>query len=360
MSTDAVKEVVDTFLNEADAAYKDRLWRKSAAAAARAVQAATIARDPFMILRSLYYERRALWKQADFGTALVRDTQALAIAEDYAGHEGLSGYGGAWYIAMAKCSWVQDMLNQTGNDDKLRQLLEVLDDAERWLVARGYPNWRSGLLLHRSRILSRTGERDKAINVAQEALDLALRQSPSDPGYSIGDHKVTLADFLRRAKRDEEAAAIYRELLDNPNSFAYERVYSYHGLAEIALDAGRMEEGLRYARQGVQVADAESDFLVVCDMMYTLVRALLLSKDMDGAHQMVLRYEAQARATGTKSELYFALRSRFDVEFALGNRDQAKTVLAELEKIATALDREDGKAAKATEVARRYERMTQN
>lgn len=360
MSTDAVKEVVEAFLTEADAAYKDRRWHKSAAVAARAVQAATIAKDPFMILRSLYYERRALWKQADFGTALVRDTQALAVADEYAGHEGLSGYGGAWYIAMAKCCWVQDMLNQTGNDDKLRQLLEVLDDAERWLVARGYPNWRSGLLLHRSRILSRIGERSKAIDVAQEALDLALRQSPKDPGYTIGDHKVTLADFLRRAKRDEEAAALYRELLDDPQALTYERVYSYHGLAEIALDAGRLEEGLRYARQGVQVAEAESDFLVVCDMMYTLVRALQLSKDLDGAHRMALHYEAQARATGTKSELYFALRSRFDVEFALDNREQARAILAELEKIATALDREDGKAVKATEVARRYERITQN
>src|SRR5581483_5641251 len=134
-----------------------------------------------------------------------------------------------------------------------------------WLVARGYPNWRSGLLLHRSRILSRTGERDKAINVAQEALDLALRQSPSDPGYSVGDHKVTLADFLRRAKRDEEAAAIYRELLDNPNSFAYERVHSYRGLAEIAFDAGRMEDGLRYAMLHEQDPCAESYLLIVCD-----------------------------------------------------------------------------------------------
>jgi len=360
MSTNPANEVVDTFIKEADAAYTEQRWQKSATAAARAVQAAMLAKDPFMILRALYYERRALWMQADFGTALVRDTQALAVAEEYAGHEALAGYAGAWYIAMAKCSWVQDMLAQTGNHDKLRQLLEVLDDAERWLIARGYPNWRSGLLLHRSRILSRTGEESKAIDAAQEALDLAERQSSKDPGYTIGDHKVTLAGYLRRAKREAEATAIYRGLLDEPASDTYARVHSHNSLAEMALDAGRIDEGLRHARQGVQIAEAEADYLVLCEVMYTLVRGLQLSKDLEGARHAVVSYEERARATGNKSKLYFALRSSFDVEFALGNRDRAKAILPELEKIATALDREDGKVVKTTEVARRYERMTQS
>lgn len=357
MSTNPVKEVVDAFINEADAAYKDRRWQKSAAIAARAVQAATLAKDPFMMMRSLYYERRALWMQADFGTALVRDTQALGVAEEYASHDSLAGYAGAWYIAMAKCSWVQDMLTQTGNHDKLRQLLDVLDDAERWLVARGYPQWRSGLLLHRSRVLSRTGEEDKAIDTAQEALDLAERKASGDPGYTIGDHKVALAGYLRRAKREDEATSIYRELLDDPKSDAYELVHSHNNLAEVALDAGNTDEGLLQARQGVQVAEAESDYLVLCDVMYTLVRALQASGDLDAAQRAVHNYEERARATGSNSKLYFALRSRFDVEFALGNRDKARAVLPELEKIAGTLDREDGKAVKTTEVARRYERM---
>jgi len=357
MSNDPAIDVIEAFITEARESYKEHRWQKSATTAASAVQAAKTTKDPFMILRALYFHRRALWMMADFSAALVLDTESLAVAEQYASSTRIGGRNGAWYIAQARANWVQDILAQTSDPEKLRQLLEVIDDGERWLVARGFPAWRSGLLLHRSRVLSRIGENDKAIDAAEEALQLAERLADDDPSYTIGDHKVTLAGYLRTAKRESDAAAIYQSLLDNPHSATYERVHSHYNLGEIALDEGRVEDGLRHATQAVEIAEHDEDYLVVCSAMYTLVRALQLAKEMDKAHQAAIRYEERARASRSSSKLYFALRSRFDVEFALGNREQAKDMLPELEKIATALDREEGKAIKATEVARRYERM---
>src|SRR5262249_58940296 len=86
--------------------------------------------------------------------------RAVARAELKCGECGLFLAGGSW-----------------------RDLLAILDAADRWLAATGHREWRSDVLLERAKVWGWLGDSARAVALAEEAL-AAYRSDSSVRAYT--------------------------------------------------------------------------------------------------------------------------------------------------------------------------------
>ena len=121
-------EVVSLFLAEAETACDDGQFGRAMSAAGRAVTAAGQAGDPLLLIRALGTERMILRSSGDYGGALVRSTQILALADDPATAGRLTGPTATRVIASAYLEFV--FSGRMHGRMPLRELLKVLDTAE--------------------------------------------------------------------------------------------------------------------------------------------------------------------------------------------------------------------------------------
>jgi tetratricopeptide (TPR) repeat protein len=344
-----VARVVGLLIDQARDAYRESRYPAAAAAATRAVQAAEQLTDPNLLIRALLEEADALRMAGDNTAALARYTRLLGLAQDP--HSTLDDPASR-AVAQAYTDWA-DTARFAGGIP-IRDLFQVLDAAEHWLIRTGHPHWRAGILLERAMIHNSIGQLDQAISTAQDALTAYRADAP---GYTLAAHRSELGDLLRRAGRAGEARPLYQAILDDPATSAYGRKDALEGLARCALADNDPTTAVAHATAAVRTAEALGDAPLL-PALEALVAAHRAAGDLDTAAATATRHLDTARRIGTHYRLFYALCNAVDIALDQGHTDTARSLLTELDQHATALDNDANTTTYTTETARRHQRLT--
>jgi len=169
---------VELLITESRTATEESRYRTAQDAADRAVAGAEQLGDAVLLVRAIAQQQLALRMAGDYTGALVCCTRILAMAEDPSTREALSTEAAAATIARAYMYWVTSARTDARAD--LRELLAMLDTAERWLISTGHGHWRSGVLSERSDIHRALGDREQALACAQETTAVGRRFGDAD------------------------------------------------------------------------------------------------------------------------------------------------------------------------------------
>lgn len=357
MTDAASARAVELLIGEAWTTHTERRYPASLAAAERAVRAAEELGDVGLLLRALEAEADGLDAIDDSLAALARYTRMLGLAEDPASQLDLDNTLVTNAVAWAHIAWVKCSREVSGVE--VRRLFAVLDAGERRLAAMDARRWLSTLLVERADLHNWLEEVDQAVAVAQEAL--AVHQSGGDkggPGYSLAVCQRTLADFLCKVDRRDEAMSLYQAVLDDPDVWPVHRARALAGLADCALKAGDHAAAHRHATAAVRLADTLGGGVqrVCVTALITVCRG---TGDLVAARQAADRGLELVQRLSTRIYRYHALRDLIDV--ALDQRDLATVDrhLPELAAHATALDADAGDTVAADKVAERRARRAE-
>jgi tetratricopeptide (TPR) repeat protein len=344
-------EVVGLFLTEAEAACDEGQFGRALSAAGRAVTAASQARDALLLVRALSTERMILRSAGDYGGALVRSTQILAMADDPATRGQLDGPVAIRAIANAYLEFV--FSGRMHGRMPLRELLKVLDTAENWLTATGHQDWRAAVLMERAEIYSALGDTTAALGLAQEALAVL---TPGTPGFSAASYRNSLGSMLTDAGRLAEAAEQFEKVLADPSTQVIDRVVARNHLGRAALDDGDPAGARQHAEASVQLAEGAGD-ASAASAWGLLARARAACGDHDGARQAAEQAVAAAQRAGGQADLYYATRSAFDVALRGRDFDTARELVEQAAGLAASLDKAQGRVVLTREVAQRRRRL---
>jgi tetratricopeptide (TPR) repeat protein len=344
---------VELFLDEAWAAWAEYRYRAAVVAAQRAVRVAQELDTPALLARALVAEADALRMLGADAAALARYTRVLALADDPATGAALGTPSAAWAVARAYTYWVSCARFLTGIG--MRELVRVLDAAERWLAATGHRNWRAGTLLQRALVHRRVGDLDAAVAVAEEAL---TSYNDDAPGATLATLRSHLGDILREAGRHAEARPHYQAILDDPNSDDDDgRSAAYQGLARCDLADGDADAGRRHATAAVRLAEHLGD-VALCTALAALTAACRAAGEPDAAWAAATRCLDAAGRIGGHYRPYFATRDAVDVALDRGDLTTATHVLADLDQHAATMDTATGTTTYTGETAQRRQRLT--
>jgi len=352
--TAAGHAAVELLITESRTATEESRYRTAQDAADRAVAGAELLGDAVLLVRAIAQQQLALRMAGDYTGALVCCTRILAMAEDPATREALGTEAAAATIARAYMYWVTSA--RTDARAGLRELLAVLDTAERWLISTGHGHWRSGVLSERSDIYRALGDREQALSCAQEAL---ARYAPGIPGFSLSVYRWSVGRLLSEAGRHQEAQGYLEAVLDDADSPRLDQVTANVWLAYNAVDAGRPADAARAAASAVELAGQCGD-----DAMTTALDAqcfvLRRARDWAGARIAAERHLGAARRAGGRARIYHALDSM--AWTAAGSDDFAllRGLLPELSQLARTLDEAQGVSWRAERTGRLWDRLPEN
>jgi tetratricopeptide (TPR) repeat protein len=352
--TAAGQTAVELLINESRTATEESRYRTAQDAADRAVAGAEQLGDAVLLVRAIAQQQLALRMAGDYTGALVCCTRILAMANDPATRGALSTEAAAATIARAYMYWVTSARTDARGD--LRELLAMLDTAERWLISTGHGHWRSGVLSERSDIHRALDDREQALACAQEAL---ARYAPGTPGFSLAVYRWSVGRLLSEAGRHAEAEGYLQAVLDDPDSPRLDRVTAHVWLAYNAVDDGRPGDAARAAAGAVELAGLCGD-----DAMTTALDAqcfvLRRAKDWDGARTAAQRHLAAARRAGGRTRVYHALDSLAWTAAGSDDFGQLRDLLPELGQLARTLDEAQGVSWRAERTGRLRERLPEN
>src|SRR5258708_1771713 len=143
MAEEPESRAVEPLIDQAWADHGEGRYQASAAAAARAAEAARLLDDPVLLVRALQVESSALKMMGDHPAALAGFTRILGLAEDPASRGRLDDPRAVEAVATAHWNWTECARYVPGIP--ARELFGVLDAAERWLVATGHRDWRAAI-----------------------------------------------------------------------------------------------------------------------------------------------------------------------------------------------------------------------
>jgi tetratricopeptide (TPR) repeat protein len=344
-----VARIVGLLIDQASDAYQESRYPVAVATAARAVQAAEQLTDPNLLIRALEQEADALRMAGDYTTALARYTRILGLAQDP--HTTLDDPANR-AVARAYTDWVASARFAGGIP--IRDLFQVLDAADHWLIRTGHPHWRAAVLLQRAMIHDDLGQLDQAVSTAQDALTAYRADAPS---YTLATHRFHLGYLLRRAGRAGEARPLYQAILDDPTTNAYDRMAALEGLAWCALADDDPTTALAHATAAVRTAEPLGDNPLLAPLA-ALVAAHRAAGNLDTAAATATRHLDTARRVGSRYRLYYALRAAVDIALDQGDTDTARSLLTELDQHATALDNDTDTTTYTTDTTRRHQRLT--
>jgi tetratricopeptide (TPR) repeat protein len=350
VSTTRSARAVELLLDEAWAAIQEGRYPRAVATAERAVRAAEQLDDPALLVRALEVEEIGLLALGDAAAALVRCTRVLTLAGNPAAGLCLAGRA-ARSVAQAYIDWVDSTLYLTGIP--IPDLYEVLDAAERWLIATGHPEWRAGVLLMRALVHERLGDLTAAIAAAEEAL-AAYR--PGAPGTSLAGHRSTLGDILRHAGRHRDADPHYQAVLDDPDSTSHSLARAHIGLAYCALGTGDHNAACQHATTAVSLAEPLGGYMQ-CSTLDALAAAARACGDLDTAWHSATRHLDAATRIGGHYRPYYATLTAVDVALDRGDLDTARRLLVDLDRHAAALDTAAGTNTHTKDTAWRRRRL---
>jgi len=330
-------------------------YEEAVAAATRAVEAAEQLDDPVLLVRALSVEAVSLSARGNYPAALTRETRILGLSRDPATRGRLDDPRVTEAVARAHWEWVE-YARFTGGIP-VRELFEVLDAAERWLVATGHRDWRAAILMQRALVHNELDEKEAAITAAQEALAVRL-QHPHAAGPSLASYRYILGDILHEAGRTAEAAPHYQAILDDSATGPWSRRVAHKGLAWCALDAGDLAAARREARTAVLLAESLGDG-ALCTSLEALAAACRAAGDLEAAWQAATRYLEAAGRIGGHYRPYEAVRTAADIALDRGDLAATRRLLAELDEHAAALDVSAGTTTRTREAAQRHQRLTE-
>ena len=345
---------VELLITESRTATEESRYRTAQDAADRAVAGAEQLGDAVLLVRAIAQQQLALRMAGDYTGALVCCTRILAMAEDPSTREALSTEAAAATIARAYMYWVTSARTDARAD--LRELLAMLDTAERWLISTGHGHWRSGVLSERSDIHRALGDREQALACAQEAL---ARYAPGIPGFSLSVYRWSVGRLLSEAGRHEEAEDYLQAVLDDPDSPRLDQVTANVWLAYNAVDDGRPADAARAAAGAVEIAELCGD-----DAMTTALDAqcFVLRRARDWPARGPPRSGTWPRPGGQAAGPGFTTRwTRWP-----GRRRAATTLcllrslLPELSQLARTLDEAQGVSWRTERTGRLRERLPEN
>lgn len=340
---------IELLVATAGSLYDEGRYGESRRTAEKATAALAGMDDPGMTVRALFREAESLRMLGESENALARYGRILQLAYDPRVNKplSLSMADVNWYIAVAFIGWAQCARYVPGM--KLDKLSEGLDAGLAWLRSTGRSHWRAGLLLQRALLLHETGRAEEAVGVAEEALALA-DQHPDGPGPTLASYRRSLAEMLRAVDRHNDAAAQYRQVLDDSRAHIHDRNASLTSLASCLLDLGQVSEARRYAEEAVSEAMSLGDS-ALCDALAVRVRVHRLEGEYTEASAAVVRQLQAAERTGSDYYRYFAVRDAADVAMDLGDTDDARRHLDALAPLAAAMDRSRGGTTFAEQLA---------
>ncbi|WP_127500203.1 tetratricopeptide repeat protein [Actinoplanes solisilvae] len=293
-----------------------------------------------MDVATLAAEAATLSARGDHPAAMTRYTRILALAAAGTTHE-------AWTVATAHMQWVE-AARFCGVP--LRSLFAVLDAAERYLDSIGHPEWRGGLLAQRAATHRELGDWDKAVELAEEAVETHV---PGAPGTTLATLRYRLGDILCEAGRPTEAVPHFRAVLDDPGV----RYKALVGLTHCELNRMHRRTALRHATAAVREAGPLGDEALRLPL-HALVAAQRALGDLDAATATAARYVDCAHRLNSTYVLFFALRSAADVALDRHDVTTARDLLAGLELQASVLDDANGHTRRSAEVAKRRHRLS--
>lgn len=345
---------VELLITESRTATEESRYRTAQDAADRAVAGAEQLGDAVLLVRAIAQQQLALRMAGDYTGALVCCTRILAMAEDPGTRAALSTEAAAATIARAYMYWVTSARTDARAD--LRELLAMLDTAERWLISTGHGHWRSGVLSERSDIHRALGDREQALACAQEAL---ARYAPGIPGFSLSVYRWSVGRLLSEAGRHQEAEGYLQAVLDDPDSPRLDRVTAHVWLAYNAVDDGRPADAARAAAGAVEIAERCGD-----DAMTTALDAqcfvLRRAQDWAGAQAAAERHLAAARRAGGRARVYHALDSMAWTAAGSDDFGLLRGLLPELSQLARTLDEAQGVSWRTERTGRLRERLPEN
>jgi len=166
-------------------------------------------------------------------------------------------------------------------------LLEVIDHYVRVAEIQGVPM---------SPSLGKIDDAERSLATADDLVETVLAADPQDVrglelSARIRHHRMVLADTQRRnadASRYLDGAAVRLDaLLGHPGATADQRRHAarnYGNMALGAINLRRYDDGVRFARRGVEVAhETGVERSAIASMQSTLANALRLRGDLEGA-----------------------------------------------------------------------------
>lgn len=350
---------IELFVARSGSLHAEGRYTESLREAQKASKLLSAIDNPAMNVRALFREAEALRMLGESTDALTRYGRILEYAYDPRLRNPLRlGLGNrktdtTWHIAVAFMGWAQCARYVPGMN--LQKLADGLDTGLAWLRSSGRSHWRAGLLLQRALLLYETGHTDQAVDVAEEALELA-ENHPDAPGPTLASYRRSLGDMLRAVERYEHAATQYRKVLDDTHAHVHDRNTSLHRLASCVLDTGDIERARQLANEAADEALSLGDS-ALCDALAVLVRVHRQAGALDEALDVVARQTQAAERTGNDYYRYFAIRDAADVALDRRALQRAKTLLDALLPLAAAMDRSRGGTTFALQLAARQRRL---
>ena len=324
-------------------------------AARHAAQLAAELDDIELQVRAWAAEGRALQRLGEAGAALDCYAAVLEAAEDPDVRDRLFRGDLARLVAQAHMDWVA--CARVAGSVPPTEMLAILDQGEAFLDAVERPGWRGGLCAMRARLLRDMGMHTAALPFAREALDLVARH-PDAPGYTLASCQWELADALRELRQYDDAAPMYRAVLDEVTSHPTDRLNATIGLGWCSHATGDLVTLLATAETAEAIA-ADLGPSAQCAALELVVSSARVAGDRDRAREAAERHIQIAFRMRGRYQLYFAFRDAVDVALDEGDTAHARLLLEQAAPCAATLDAQRGGHAFRDDIARRERRLQQ-
>lgn len=278
---------VELLLDEARDATSAGRHARALAAVERAVLAARSLNEPRLLVRALASEMSLMRTLDDYTGVLRCGLEILAMARDPTLSEELSQPAAAYNIcdAFVGFSVAARLRRRTPRNE----LLEFLDEADRWLTVVGHTDWRCAVLLERALVYIDFYEPQRALDAAQEAF---ATYSASAPGYGHAAYLMDLGLALAGVDRYGEAKAHFQAVVDAPATRESSRMYALFYLAECLAEEGDTESVRQYCDTALALSESQTGRRLVVSLT---LRGLIISK--------IARFEEALEDLGRASEL---------------------------------------------------------
>ncbi|MCB9745740.1 MAG: hypothetical protein H6741_12880 [Alphaproteobacteria bacterium] len=269
------------------------------------------------------YELYALHRHANALTALGRNLEALghlnrllAWAQRPSWEQRLGDVTADRLRLHASIDWVCNARELPPLP--LSACFEVLDACEAWLRVRGRPSWRASLECSRASLRLQLDQPELALPHARRALHL-MDLDREVAGFTRSSASATLAEVLCALGQLDEAERRHHDTLEDPESSAFIRRVSLHGLARVQLARGDMPAALRLAERALDWAEGTGPS-ALHDALGVLTAARRAGGALEEAERSATRRLRLSQGLSARAR-YLALRDA--LELALEREDAA-------------------------------------
>lgn len=334
----AERLALELLLDEARQLYEGGRFAEALRTAEVAREAAKRCGDLALEVQAVGREANALAMLGCAADAFARNSWIVGVAREPLNRSLFADDALASFVSNAHLACVDAALRLPSVP--VHELFKVLDAGESFVLARGKPTWRAGLLAMRARVLAERGSLAAALPLAEEAV-VTSAQDPDAPGVSLGSQRTNLGNLLRRAGRFGDARRQYEIVLGDPDSSPRGRFEALRGLVNCSIAEGDAQRAADFAREALHLAEPMGQ-QAMSEALEELVAACLAQGDFGAARDAAARRLLLARDIGKADDLFFALHRSAAVALLEDQGVAATGFLNEAEEHAAAMDRARG------------------